>query len=95
MGGCPRLDFCHVFVDVCEPFDLSDGSSVELRWPGSENLSSFGSHTVETVRGSSTPSFLRVQVRDGGLIFLPQARASSRRGYDPDGSSGGPLTGGP
>ncbi|GBP34306.1 hypothetical protein EVAR_13445_1 [Eumeta japonica] len=27
--------------------------------------------------------------------FLPQARASSRRGYDPDGSSGGPLTGGP
>ncbi|GBP78561.1 hypothetical protein EVAR_61572_1 [Eumeta japonica] len=26
--------------------------------------------------------------------ILPHARASSRRGYDPDGSSGGPLTGG-
>ncbi|GBP70449.1 hypothetical protein EVAR_41595_1 [Eumeta japonica] len=33
------------------------------------------------VRGSSTP-YLRV--RDGGLM-LPHIRASSRRGYDPDG----------
>ncbi|GBO99175.1 hypothetical protein EVAR_481_1 [Eumeta japonica] len=35
------------------------------------------------VRGSSTP-YLRVRVRDGGLM-LPHARASYRRGYDPDG----------
>ncbi|GBP63505.1 hypothetical protein EVAR_49560_1 [Eumeta japonica] len=36
------------------------------------------------VRESSTSLFLRVQVRDRGLM-LPHARASSRRGYDPDG----------
>ncbi|GBP41079.1 hypothetical protein EVAR_32901_1 [Eumeta japonica] len=36
------------------------------------------------VRESSTRLFLRVQVRDGGLM-LPHARTSSRRGYDPDG----------
>ncbi|GBP64678.1 hypothetical protein EVAR_47694_1 [Eumeta japonica] len=35
------------------------------------------------VRGSSTP-YLRVRVRDGRLM-LPHARASYRRGYDPDG----------
>ncbi|GBP63234.1 hypothetical protein EVAR_56615_1 [Eumeta japonica] len=35
------------------------------------------------VRGSSTP-YLWLRVRDGGLM-LPHARASSRRGYDPDG----------
>ncbi|GBP20502.1 RNA-directed DNA polymerase from mobile element jockey [Eumeta japonica] len=33
------------------------------------------------------PSFTRVQVRDGGLIFCPR----SRRGYDPDGSGGNGL----
>ncbi|GBP60833.1 hypothetical protein EVAR_35381_1 [Eumeta japonica] len=38
----------------------------------------------QIVRESSTPLFLRVQLRDGGLM-LPHARASFRRGYDPDG----------
>ncbi|GBP46775.1 Protein SDA1 homolog [Eumeta japonica] len=33
---------------------------------------------------SSTPFFLRVQVRDR-VLTLPHARASSRRGYNPDG----------
>ncbi|GBP83353.1 hypothetical protein EVAR_35446_1 [Eumeta japonica] len=48
-------------------------------------LSVQGLVTITTfVRGSFTPLFLRVQVRDGGLM-LPHARASSRRGYDPDG----------
>ncbi|GBP68301.1 hypothetical protein EVAR_4900_1 [Eumeta japonica] len=36
------------------------------------------------LRRSSTPLFLRVQVRDGGLM-LSHARASSCRRYDPDG----------
>ncbi|GBP79332.1 hypothetical protein EVAR_99555_1 [Eumeta japonica] len=43
-------------------------------------------HTLSVeaiIRGSSAPLFLRVQVRDGGLM-LPLARASSRRGYDHD-----------
>ncbi|GBP62180.1 hypothetical protein EVAR_42497_1 [Eumeta japonica] len=36
------------------------------------------------VRGSSTPLFLRVQMRDGRLMS-PHARVSSHQGYDPDG----------
>ncbi|GBP32476.1 hypothetical protein EVAR_24640_1 [Eumeta japonica] len=40
--------------------------------------------TLAFVRGSSALLFLRVRVRDGGLM-LHNARTSSRRGYDPDG----------
>ncbi|GBP24302.1 hypothetical protein EVAR_9400_1 [Eumeta japonica] len=48
----------------CQPF-----RPIELRQPGSENLSSIGSRSVEIfVRGSSTTFPFWSQVRDGGLI---------------------------
>ncbi|GBP25020.1 hypothetical protein EVAR_94315_1 [Eumeta japonica] len=83
---------------------------IELRRPGSENLSSIGRHIVETVmlffdidygpcrnghRYSAARSLVDLpHPRFSGCrcgtedLLLPHARASSRRGHDPDGSSG-------
>ncbi|GBP71690.1 hypothetical protein EVAR_8296_1 [Eumeta japonica] len=59
-------------------------SCIEGTWPCTLHFSCTGS-----ARGSSTPSFFsgcRYGTED---LLLPHARASSRRGHDPDGSSGG------
>ncbi|GBP36131.1 hypothetical protein EVAR_4275_1 [Eumeta japonica] len=96
-----------IAIDHGPAFDTASdpADNVVMRlWPGSENLSSIGSRTVETitlffdidsglyrngrrylvVRSRIFHTlFLRVQVRDGGLM-LPHSRTSSHRGHDPD-----------